>query len=306
MATSTGSRSDYNVNVNEHAAGYSLPREGESNKLLSLINRRDWDRAVAVARRSPAAARELCTIEGFYDGRFPSRVSALHLACALGPPPDVLQAVYNAHPAAVGAVESTYGRLPLHLAVLNGITTESLNLLLKLYPQGAKVQDVHGRLPIHYACKGRPGQMTTADPPAGPGPLDSPGGLAIEKNAVNLLRAYPDCVYVADFHGFLPLHVACRSALSRTIIRTLIRAAPDTILKKTAKGSTAIDCARNGKSGGSLADRQEIVGMLERCVEESGMAKTTMTTAATTSMAAAIRATGPSQRAVTSTRQEDE
>lgn len=258
--------------------GYNLPRDGESNKLLSLINRREWDRATSVARRSPTTARETCTIEGFFDGRFPSRVAALHLACALRAPPSVIQALYSAHPSAVGEVESTYGRLPLHLAVLNGIPTDSLHVLIKLYPQGAKVQDVHGRLPIHYACKGRSGQ-TVDSSRTDQSSLD----VVIEKNVLNLLRAYPDSVYVADFQGFLPIHVACRSALSRTVIRTLIRTAPDTILRQTSKGSTAIDCAKNGRSGGSTSDRQDIVGMLERCVEESGINPTTKTTVTTSS-----------------------
>jgi hypothetical protein len=299
--TTTTSRSTHNtdttytkdVHDDVGPAGYDLPRGSESNKLLYLLNRREWEKATTVVKKNPTTVKDAyCTIDKFYDGRFPSRVSALHLACALKAPPSMIQAVYTAHPASVGEVESTYGRLPLHIAVLNGIPPNSLSQLIKLYPQGTKVQDLHGRLPIHYACKGR--SVFTQTPTASSSShsmeqqqqqasslpsssLSSSLPISVdvmEKNALLLLRAYPDCVHVPDFQGFLPLHVACRSSHSSLIIRTLIRSAPDTILQQTLKGSTAIDCAKNGKTttaggGRSKVDRHEIVGMLERCVEES-------------------------------------
>jgi hypothetical protein len=235
------------MNSDEH----ELSKE-DSNKLFSLINKRDWNRVIALAKRSPNLAKDQCTVTGFYDGRFSSCMSALHFACALDSPAPVLQALHAANPLGVKDTESTYGRLPLHIAVLWSMSTPTLLDLLKLYPKALTTQDSHGRIPLHYACK-----------------TDNNSSVD-EKNAVTLLRADPSSVQIADFNGFLPLHVACRSVSSRTVIRMLIRLAPDTIVRATAKGNTAISCAQNSRHGDD-EKRQEIVGILQRTVEEFGL-----------------------------------
>jgi ankyrin repeat protein len=229
---------------------YDLPKE-ESNKLFLLINKRDWNRVIVLAKRSPNLTKEQCTVPGFYDGRFSSCMIAMHLACALDAPVPVLQALHAANPLGVQDTESTYGRLPLHVAVMFSMSPTNLYSLIKLYPKAMKTQDAHGRIPLHYACK------------SDSTPID-------EKNALTLLKADPTSVHAADFNGFLPIHVACRSVNSRTVIRMLVRSAPETIVKETGKGNTAITCAQNSRHG-TEEKRQEIVGMLQRTVEEFGL-----------------------------------
>jgi ankyrin repeat protein len=229
---------------------FPLPKE-ECNKLFSQINKKDWEKAKATLKRNPNFAKEHCTVPGFYDGRFSSCMPPIHLACALEAPPSILQALHEAYPDGISEAEKTYGRIPLHIAAAFGLPTESLTVLIKLHPKACKVQDDHGRLPLHYACK-------------------SHSTLRDEKNALCLLKAYPDSVKVADTNGFLPIHVATRSANSRTVIRMLIRSAPETIVEKTRKGNTAIDCAKNSKFANDI-EKEEIVGMLERTVEEVGL-----------------------------------
>jgi hypothetical protein len=230
---------------------YELSKE-DNNKLFSLINKRDWNRVVALAKRSPNLAKEQCTVARFYDGRFSSCMSALHFACALDAPAAVLQALHAANPLGVKDTESTYGRLPLHIAAMLSMSTPNLSDLLKLYPKALTTQDAHGRIPLHYACKTDKNS-----------PVD-------EKNALTLLKADPSSVQIADFNGFVPLHVACRSVSSRAVIRMLIRSAPDTVVRATAKGNTAITCAQNSRHGDEER-RQEIVGILQRTVEEFGL-----------------------------------
>jgi hypothetical protein len=230
---------------------YELSKE-DTNKLFTLINKRDWQRVIGLSKRSPNLAKEHCTVTGFYDGRFSSCMSALHLACGLDAPAPVLQALHAADPLGVKDTESTYGRLPLHIAVISSMSTPTLFDLLKLYPKALTTQDAHGRIPLHYACK--TDRNSTVD----------------EKNALTLLKADPSSVQIADFNGFLPLHVACRSISSLAVIRMLIRSAPDTIIRATAKGNTAISCALNSRNGDEER-RQEIVGILQRTVEEFGL-----------------------------------
>jgi hypothetical protein len=226
---------------------FHLPKE-EANKLFKLINKRDWKRVESCVKRSPNFAKELCTVPGFYEGKFSSCMPAIHLACALEAPVTVLQGLHAAWTEGLAEPESTYGRLPLHIAVMFGMPCDSLNCLIKMHPKALKIQDAHGRLPIHYGCK-------------------SNGNSRDEKNALSLLKAYVDCVMVADLNGFLPLHVACRSANSLPLIRMLIRCRPETIVRQTLKGNTAIDCARNSRYG-TEESRAEIVGILERAVQE--------------------------------------
>ena len=234
-----------------NAPSFDLLKE-ESNKIFDAINKREWERVIMLAKRSPNLCKEQCTVQGFYDGRFSSSMPPLHLACAMpNVPLQVLQAIYSANEAGIKEPESTYGRLPLHIAVMHGMPTSTLGGLMKLCPKSVKTQDSHGRIPLHYACK-------------------SNGTSVDEKNALMLVKAYPEGVQVADANGFLPLHVACRSMSSRALIRMLIRSSPQTIVAQTSKGNTAILCAKNSRYGDEN-ERDEVVGMLERTVEEFGL-----------------------------------
>ena len=234
------------------APAFDLLKE-ESNKLFDAINRQEWERVIMLAKRSPNLCKEQCTVEGFYDARFSSSMPPLHLACAMpNVPLQVLQALHAANELGVKEPESTYARLPLHIAVMHGMATPTLGGLMKLCPRSTKTQDAHGRIPLHYACKSH--GMTAVD----------------EKNALVLVKAYPEGVRVADGNGFLPIHVACRSLSSRALIRMLVRSAPETIVAQTSKGNTAILCAKNSRYGDET-ERDEVVGMLERTVEEFGL-----------------------------------
>jgi len=148
------------------------------------------------------------------------------------------------NPVASSEVDSKYQRLALHVAVMNGSSPKTVNVLLELDPKPAGVGDIHGRLAIHYACK------------------DSVNGV---ENVRHLLKVFPEAVQMADHNGFLPLHVACRHGESLPMIRMLIRDAPDSIFAKTKKGSTPMSCAKQVKGGA----QEELVGMLERLTEEA-------------------------------------
>jgi hypothetical protein len=151
----------------------------------------------------------------------------LHAACKHQAPPTTVGALYEAHPSIVKEPAATYQRVALHVAVMNSAPQRTISALLKLYPGAAGMQDAHGgRLPIHYARK------------------DTVNG---ESNIRYLLKAYPESTEVADDNVFLPLHVACRCGASMGAIRMLIRTAPETILRKTNKGSTPIHCAKQNK-----------------------------------------------------------
>jgi ankyrin repeat protein len=161
----------------------------EFNPLFMMLETKDWRLVAKEARRMPRWAIGTVKILGFYDKKISSRVNALQIACAKDAPLDVVEALHNANPKGIEENDSTYQRIALHIAVMNSTSHKTVSLLLKLDPKGAMVQDIHGRLPIHYAVKGT---------------------LTDERMMRCLLKAYPESTTVSDDNGFLPLHVACR------------------------------------------------------------------------------------------------
>jgi ankyrin repeat protein len=223
----------------------------ESNPLFALLKKEKWDRAVKEARRTPSFAKETFQVGGFYENKTSAKINALHLACGLRAPPEVIQALVAVHPDAVSEVDSRYRRLPLHIAVMNGASPKTVNALLELNPKTASAKDILGRIPLHYACKEK----------------DTQNGE--QKSARHLIQSYPGGALVSDTNGFLPLHVACRCGTSLTVIRMLIQASPESMFAKTKKGSTPAICAKQHSDGGFQAN---VIGILERCAEE-GLSK---------------------------------
>jgi len=221
-----------------------IDNSDEPNPVFDLLQDRNWERALKEAKKSPKLCKELYHAQGFYDGQISSRVNALHMASAVGAPPEVIQGLAAFNPGAAFQVDRKYGRIPLQIAVMTGASAATVGALLKIDTKTAREKDNNGRVALHYACK------------------DPVGG---ESSTRLLLRAYPEGAMVADDSGFLPLHVACRYGTSLSVIRMLIRAAPESMLRKTKKGSTPMVCAKTSKGGLG----EEIVGILERCAEES-------------------------------------
>lgn len=74
---------------------------------------------------------------------------ALHVACMVGAPLQVMKALIRAHPAALQLSDPHSGAAPLHLACGLGADISTLQLLL--VPGATKVTDARGRMPIHHA-----------------------------------------------------------------------------------------------------------------------------------------------------------
>jgi hypothetical protein len=216
----------------------------DSNEVFALLQDHKWDKALKEAKKSPKLVRELYQVGGFYDGQISSQVNALHMAAALGAPPELIQGLSTLHPGGAFQVDKRYGRIPLQIAVMSGAPATTVSALIKLDPKTARQKDSNGRIALHYACK---------DPMSG------------ESSTRFLIRAYAEGADVSDDSGFLPLHVACRYGSSLLVIRMLIRASPKSMLSKTKKGSTPLSCAKTSKGGLG----EEIVGILERAAEES-------------------------------------
>ena len=106
----------------------------------------DWQRIIRQVRRKPWVA-------SFHDHERRGMV-LLHLACAMNPPMEAIQAIVEANPAAIHHRGYT-GLVPLHIACGRNIRPDVLHVLL-LQKDGKKaleIRDNDGMLPIHYACR---------------------------------------------------------------------------------------------------------------------------------------------------------
>ena len=215
----------------------------ETNKVFDLLQEGKWDKALKEAQKNPALVRDLYLVNGFYDGKITSRVNALHMAGALGAPPEVIQGLATVYPPGAIELDRKYGRNPVHIAVMSGAHAETISALLRIDAKAARQKDHNGRIPLHYASKDQKNS---------------------ESSTRLLLRAYPEGATVADESGFLAIHVACRYGKSSNVIRMLVRASPESLKVKTIKGSTPLVCAEGNKCGMS----EDFSGILQRFQEE--------------------------------------
>lgn len=99
----------------------------------------------------------------------------------------------------------------------------SIQLLFDTYPDGVRVRDGRGRVPLHYACRSKI-------------PM---------KLIRQLLSYYPGSVFVPCCHGYLPLHYACEAGSSVRRVSLLLKANPFSILQKTREGKSPLQLAFN-------------------------------------------------------------
>ena len=198
---------------------------GPSLDLNQLIMREDWGLAAMQCRMRPALAGRWLERSGFFMGRHNASVLPLHQCCALRPPVEMIQTLVLTYPAGIKAKETSFGRLPLHVACRSGASPEAVECLLAYHPEATMEGDNLKRIPLHYALKNDAGAEVVR----------------------LLLDAYPEGVTRADHRGWIPLHVACSMGTDLAIIKTLLEDNPETVLVKTNKGSDCVKCARMSK-----------------------------------------------------------
>ena len=122
-----------------------------SSDLTNAIVRSDWEAVKVECEAHPKNATVWSTRVGFFDGEHESHVLPIHSAAALCAPKDAIEALALANPDGVKAKETSFKRLPLHIACQSHAPEDVVSTRLSFYPQGAADTDVLGRLPLHYA-----------------------------------------------------------------------------------------------------------------------------------------------------------
>eukprot|EP00539_Tryblionella_compressa_P012923 CAMPEP_0178826458 /NCGR_PEP_ID=MMETSP0746-20121128/6759_1 /TAXON_ID=913974 /ORGANISM="Nitzschia punctata, Strain CCMP561" /LENGTH=271 /DNA_ID=CAMNT_0020488277 /DNA_START=57 /DNA_END=872 /DNA_ORIENTATION=+ len=198
---------------------------GPAEDLVKLIISEDWIEADTEAHMMEKSAfRKEFNVLGFYDGDIDAKVLCHHLACRKTTlPVFFVETLRDLNPQGFTYPESTYKRLPLHIACMDGISSETIMALISGCRNSQlqimiKRKDGLGRLPIHYALKHK----------------------HLLDVAKYLLKAFPASAKTADQSGFLPLHIACRFGMPASFIRELIQLFPGAVHAQTAKGTTPL------------------------------------------------------------------
>jgi hypothetical protein len=187
---------------------------------VNAIESEDWEEVQRQCELNPERAREWHVGKTYFQGQDTLVLPLQQALVAHDPSIGAICALVQACPASLFVGESSYRRLPLHLAVLNpGASVDIIKLLLDFAPETAMECDDLGRLALHYAC----------------------GADSIIDIVKVLFDASPLSVSIRDVHGWLPIHVAFRNGASFQTIRLLLDAYPKSIVAETANGNTPLD-----------------------------------------------------------------
>lgn len=174
-----------------------------------------------------------------------------------------------------------HGCLPLHAAVsqsvANGVAyneyrhqkchrdgkdtirlqlKEIVSLLLKFYPEGSKVLDKDGHLPLHYSLGNMEGKSETfamlldAFPKGaekknryGDYPIHMAWADGGSEELKLLVKVYPDGLKQQNKEGNLPIHLACKHGMSEDTLKLLVRIYPDGLEQQNKNGDLPIHMA---------------------------------------------------------------
>jgi ankyrin repeat protein len=130
----------------------------------------------------------------------------------------------------------------LNKSLAHNASSVRVEELLRLYPQAIKVQDKHGKLPLHTALRFNGSDdvinMLFQAYPKATEVRDSEGRLPLHKALFNeassdvikmLFNAYPKAVEVQNSGGWLPLHFALYYNASPDIINMVFKAYPKAV-----------------------------------------------------------------------------
>ena len=179
---------------------------------------------VAVVQEFPQTCQGLyeCLVETRRGVHRLRRLSPLARVVCWNPPLSVVQAVYEAYPAAIRQVDPTKGATPLLYACSFAAHESVVDYLMAQYPDSVSRARFDGALPLAMACTYR----------APPAVLES------------LMHRYPQGMAHAADQGWYPLHaaVACQAPLQ--VIQALVQGhAPSVVDTHNPTQSTALHLA---------------------------------------------------------------
>ncbi|KAL7478450.1 hypothetical protein ACHAW6_004215 [Cyclotella cf. meneghiniana] len=237
----------------------------------ALLRKEDWSLATTVLRSNlgPSLAQTWHPVQRLYGGRYDGDVLPLHAACALRPPASFIENLAAIHPEALLAKEKSFGRVPLHVACRSLAHSSVIRVLCEMEPRCVEERDSLKRVALHYLVKNYTtlGEDSEKRQDSEIEYLSSveersqhEDNCAVRKSLEEgeqhpntdgivalkiLLETNPRCVHATDHRGWIPLHVACSSSSRKgmtNVLKLLLETWPESVLRKTSKGSDVFDC----------------------------------------------------------------
>ena len=204
-----------------------------TNALFRAISAENWELVLSICESKPYKAEKWHNAVGFFDAHRSSKILPLHQACIFHPTVPAVKYMIQAYPMALRSKESGYGRVPLHIACHSNASIECIHELLFHYPAASIDRDLIGRVPLHYALSN--GATTEIVEELMDAACNTYGSNANGRREI---------CSVADFNGWLPIHVACFMGASPKVIALLVKAFPEGVGMATRKNSTPLTLLR--------------------------------------------------------------
>ena len=196
--------------------------------LYSLIQNYDWKAAVARLKRHPKEAKEWY-VRRCNDGSIQQKFLPIHTACRLSGEVVKRCEIEASSSSLAGGNDN------------KSFVDELIQLLIAIYPDGTKLTDVNGMLPIHWAAWGR----------------------ASSSVFEMLLYARKESASKVDVYNRLPLHIVCdHGAVEEQVVTLLRKHYAGSVGCKDIYGRTPIEIARQrGHDSLTVAlKRESLVG----------------------------------------------
>lgn len=201
-----------------------------NQELKAYIDGSQWHHVINLIRTNPSLCRKRYNVLFVTEGNEFSDVLPIQHACSkLDVPLEVLQTMVPSYPGSLLEKDSNLKRTCLHIAILKCLPDAILSYLIDMNPSATKIQDRHGRVPLHYACS----TLRSFD---------------ILKQ---LIMPFPQCIQAPDWKQWTPLHVAVTKNTHPDIIEFMVNLRPETVLFRTKSGATPLELLMDAESSSS-------------------------------------------------------
>lgn len=246
---SKGSTLSTLINPIKRRLGFKKGSRG-TNALYRAISAENWELVISICESKPYKAEKWHNAVGFFDAHRSSKILPLHQACIFHPTAQAVKHIIQAFPMALRSKETGYGRVPLHIACHSNASFECIHELIVHYPQASIERDLIGRVPLHYALSNGATEEIVEELM-----------IAAEESCGDNFDGKREICSVADFNGWLPIHVACFMGASANVISILMKAYPEGGEMKTKKNSTPLTLLRGISLSPSKRDDVEAILM---------------------------------------------
>lgn len=119
------------------------------------VQKQQWQTAISLIRINSSLSRKKYSIPSFVSevDADASEVYPIHHVCSkVDAPVELIEFLSSTFPEGIYKTESSMQRTCLHIAILNSLPDNVISYLIDLNPMAVQVQDKYGRVPLHYAC----------------------------------------------------------------------------------------------------------------------------------------------------------